>query len=153
MGSVSGASWIQLVIAGPIILTGIFFLLKYDKSLNAILLGEKEALYLGIPVEKVKTRIILLTTLIVGVCIALCGIIGFVGLIIPHFLRLMKGADYKYLLKSAAIVGALFLVISDTLARTIIAPGELPIGILTAMVGAPFFLWLLLKNQKERSLL
>ena len=105
---------------------------------------------MGIEVEKVKSRIILLTALIVGVCIAMSGIIGFVGLVIPHFLRLLKGSDYRYLLKSSALLGAIFLVLADTLARTIIAPAELPIGILTAMVGAPFFLWLLVRNQKER---
>ncbi|MFT4972730.1 MAG: iron complex transport system permease protein, partial [Saprospiraceae bacterium] len=77
------------------------------------------------------------------------GLIGFVGLIVPHFLRLLKGTDYRYLLKSSALVGAFFLVFTDTLARTIIAPAELPIGILTALVGAPFFLWLLLQNKQK----
>lgn len=150
LGSFSGASWLQFGIAAPIIGTSIGLLSQYSKSLNTILLGEKEAMYMGIEVEKVKSRIIFLTALIVGVCIAMSGIIGFVGLVIPHFLRLLKGSDYRYLLKASALLGAIFLVMADTLARTVIAPAELPIGILTAMVGAPFFLWLLVRNQKEQ---
>ncbi|MEM1318931.1 MAG: iron ABC transporter permease [Bacteroidota bacterium] len=150
LGSFSGANWIQVSILVPIVGVGTILLMRYAKALNAILLGEGEAYYLGVPVEKVKTRTILLTALIVGVCISMTGIIGFVGLIIPHFLRLLKGTDYRYLLRSTPLVGAIFLVLADTLARTIIAPAELPIGILTAMVGAPFFLWLLTQRQNKR---
>jgi len=149
MGSFGGASWIQVGIVFPIVILGIIFLTQNAKALNAILLGEMEANYLGIAVEKVKSRTILLTALIVGVCISMSGLIGFVGLVIPHFLRILKGTDYRYLLKSSALLGAVFLVFADTLARTIIAPAELPIGILTAMVGAPFFLWLLVKSQQK----
>ncbi len=149
LGSFNGSGWLQLIIAGPIILGGILLVLPYSKALNAILLGEAEAQYLGIRVEIVKTRVILLTALMVGVSIAMSGIIGFVGLIIPHFLRLLKGADYRYLLRSSALAGAIFLVVTDTLSRTVIAPAELPIGILTSMIGAPFFLWLLLRTRKE----
>jgi iron complex transport system permease protein len=151
LGSVSSASWIQLGITAPIVLIGTFLLNTHAKSLNAILLGEKEATYLGIKVERVKSQIILITALIVGVSIAMTGIIGFVGLIIPHFLRLIFGTDYRFLLKGSALLGAIFLIIADTLARTIIAPAELPIGILTALVGAPFFLWLLLQMQRKNS--
>ncbi|MEM6965441.1 MAG: iron ABC transporter permease [Bacteroidota bacterium] len=150
MGSFGGASWIQVSIVLPIVGFGILYLTRFSKALNAILLGEAEASYLGIAVEKVKTQTILLTALIVGVCISISGLIGFVGLIIPHFLRLSKGTDYRYLLKGSALLGAVFLVVADTLARTIIEPAELPIGILTAMVGAPFFLWLLIRSQRKR---
>lgn len=153
LGSFSGANWIQVSICLPIIGLGVLILIRYAKSLNAILLGEQEAAYLGIPVEQVKSRIILITALIIGACIAMSGIIGFVGLVIPHFLRLLKGTDYRYLLKSAAILGATFMVLADTMARTVIAPAELPIGILTAMVGAPFFLWLLIQSQQEKLLI
>ena len=116
-------------------------------------MGEKEAIYLGIEVEKVKSRVILLAALIVGACISVSGIIGFVGLVIPHLIRLLRGTDYRYLLVSSSLLGAIFMISADTLARTIIAPGELPIGILTAMVGAPFFLWILVRSQRERFLL
>lgn len=151
MGSLSGATWNQVMILLPVVGIGSFLLSRYAKALNAILLGEGEAAYLGIPVEKIKSRIILLTALIVGVCISMSGLIGFVGLIIPHFLRLLKGTDYRYLLKSTPLLGAIFLVSTDTLARTIIAPAELPIGILTAMIGAPFFLWILVQSQNKNS--
>lgn len=147
LGSFSAANWIQVVITVCIVSSAVYFLLRYAKALNAILLGEHEALFMGISVENVKTRVILLSSLIVGVCIAMCGIIGFVGLIIPHFLRLVHSSDYQYLLRSSALTGAIFLVVSDTIARTIIAPAELPIGILTALVGAPFFLWLIVRSQ------
>lgn len=150
MGSFSGATGIQLAIAGPVILLGIALLVRYARPLNAILLGEAEAAYLGVKVERVKARVILLTSLLVGVCIAVSGIIGFVGLVIPHLLRLLRGSDYRFLLRTTALVGAIFLVWADTLARTIIAPAELPIGILTAILGAPFFLWLLLRRQREQ---
>ncbi|MEM7104369.1 MAG: iron ABC transporter permease [Bacteroidota bacterium] len=149
LGSFGGASWLQFWITGPLVIVAIMVLTRYAKALNAILMGEKEAMYLGIPVEKVKSKIIMLTAFIVGICIAMSGIIGFVGLVIPHFLRLLKGTDYKYLLTSSAILGAIFLVLADTIARTVIAPAELPIGIITAFVGAPFFLWLLVKSQRE----
>ncbi|MEM9984324.1 MAG: iron ABC transporter permease [Bacteroidota bacterium] len=149
MGSFSGANWVHVAIAAPIVVIGTLLLLQFAKPLNAILLGEKEAQYLGINVERVKSRTILLTALMVGVCISMTGLIGFVGLVVPHFLRLLKGPDYRFLLPASALVGAIFLIGADTLSRTIIAPAELPIGILTASVGAPFFLWLLLKRQKE----
>lgn len=150
LGSMSGANWGQFMLVAPIILFCILVLLRYSTALNAILLGEKEASYLGIQVERVKSQVILLTALIVGVCIAMSGIIGFVGLIIPHFLRLIQGTDYRLLLKNAALGGAIFLVVADTLARTIVAPAELPIGILTSLVGAPFFLWLLLRSKSQK---
>lgn len=149
LGSLSAASWTQLTIIAPIILLGTVLLSQHARALNAIMLGEKEATYLGVEVEKVKSRIILITALLVGVSIAMSGIIGFVGLVIPHFLRLIKGTDYRYLLRASALLGAVFLICTDTLARTLIAPAELPIGILTAMVGAPFFLWLLLRTQRK----
>ena len=149
LGSFSGANWIQVFIAGPIVLLGAIGLILRSKALNAILLGEKETVYLGVEVEKVKSRVILLTALMVGVCIAMSGIIGFVGLVIPHLLRLVFGTDYRLLLKASVFLGAVFMIITDTLARTIVAPSELPIGILTAMIGAPFFLWLLVKSQHQ----
>jgi len=148
LGSFSGASWLQVAIAAPFVLISVSLLLRHAQALNAILLGEKEAAYLGIPVEKVKSRIILLTALMVGVSIAFSGIIGFVGLVIPHFLRLLKGSDYRFLLKQSALLGSVFMILCDTFARTVIAPAELPIGILTALIGAPFFLWLLLKWKR-----
>src|SRR5690554_4954170 len=153
LGSFSGTSWTHLIIAIPIILPGIFLLDRYANSLNAIMLGEHEAQYLGVRVEKVKTNIILLTSVIVGVCIALSGIIGFVGLVIPHFIRLLNGSDYRELMKYSALGGAIFMIMADNVARVIIAPAELPIGILSALIGGPFFLWLLVRVKKEQMLI
>ncbi|MEM6724629.1 MAG: iron chelate uptake ABC transporter family permease subunit [Bacteroidota bacterium] len=152
MGSLSGISWVQLGIGGPIILFAIWRLLPSAIALNAIMLGEKEAKYMGIEVEKVKSQIIYLSALLVGACISMSGMISFVGLVIPHFLRLGFSYSYKYLLPASAILGAGFLIAMDTIARTIISPAELPIGILTALIGAPFFLWLLIRSKKARLL-
>ncbi|MEO1626472.1 MAG: iron ABC transporter permease [Bacteroidota bacterium] len=150
LGSFSSSNWIQVAIVVPVVTFGIVALCRYARALNAMLLGEMEAMYLGIRVEKVKFGIISLTALIVGVCIAMSGMIGFVGLVIPHFLRLLNGTDYRHLLIHSALAGAVFMIFADTMARTIIAPAELPIGILTAMVGAPFFIWLMVRSQRER---
>jgi len=149
LGSFNSANWSQLMIVSPVVFVGIMILNRFSRPLNAILLGEQEASYLGIEVEYVKRWIILLTALIVGVCIAFSGIIGFVGLIVPHFLRLMLGSDYRQLLINSALLGAAFMIVSDLIARTFIAPAELPVGIITALIGAPFFVWLLLKTRSE----
>ena len=153
LGSFSGTSWTHLLIAIPIVVPGIILLHRYSNALNAIMLGEHEALYLGVRVEKVKTNIIILTSVIVGVCIALSGIIGFVGLVIPHFIRLLNGSDYRELMTYSALGGAIFMIIADNIARVIIAPAELPIGILSALIGGPFFLWLLVRVKKEKLLI
>lgn len=153
LGSFSGTSWTHLLIAIPIVIPGILLLDRYSNALNAIMLGEHEAEYLGVRVEKVKTNIIILTSVIVGVCIALSGIIGFVGLVIPHFIRLINGSDYRFLMKFSALGGAIFMIIADNIARIIIAPAELPIGILSALIGGPFFLWLLVRTKKESLLI
>ena len=150
LGSFNNANWDKLSIALPVIMGGILFLQPLAQSLNGIMLGEREAIFLGIPVEKVKTRVIFLSALIVGICIAFSGLIGFVGLMIPHLIRVVKGSDYVYLLKASALLGAIFLIAADLLSRVLIAPAELPIGILTALTGAPFFLWILQRSQRER---
>lgn len=151
LGSLSGANWTQVAIAAPIVLTGGYFLRRDALALNAFLLGEREAAQLGFSVERVKKRVIVWTALIVGVCISLTGLIGFVGLVIPHVLRLWLGTDYRRLLLYSGLLGASFLLLADTLSRSIVAPAELPIGILTALVGAPFFLWLLLRERRKIS--
>ena len=152
LGSFSGVTWSQTLIAVPVVMVASLLLGRYSKALNAMMLGEQEADYLGFNIEKIKSGIILLTALLVGVCISVAGVIGFVGLIVPHFLRLIKGSDYRFLLSGSALLGAVFLLLADTAARTIIAPAELPIGILTALVGAPFFLWLLIRSQQKNML-
>lgn len=150
LGSLSGASWISVLFTLPIISLGIVLLCRHARALNTLMLGEKEAAYLGVTVEKVKKQVIVYSALIVGVCISITGIIGFVGLVIPHFLRLIFGSNYRSLLPYSALTGAIFLLLTDTLARTIVAPAELPIGIITAIIGAPFFLWLIYRSQKTK---
>jgi iron complex transport system permease protein len=149
LGSLGGANWTQLALVLPVVVVGGFFLQRDALALNAFLLGEREAAQLGFDVNRVKRRVIVWVALIVGVCISLTGLIGFVGLVIPHLLRLWQGTDYRRLIIYSALLGGSFLLAADTLARTIVAPAELPIGILTALVGAPFFLWLLLRQRRN----
>lgn len=150
LGSLSGASWLSIVYTLPLISLGTILLCRNARASDALMLGEKEAAYLGVRVEKVKKQVIVISALIVGVCISITGIIGFVGLVIPHFLRLLFGSSYRALLPYSALTGGIFLLLTDTLARTIVAPAELPIGIITAIIGAPFFLWLIYRTQKTR---
>ena len=149
MGSLTQANWRVLALFLPIGLAVTVLLFRQATALNVLVLGEAEAELTGVPVQKVKKIIIIATALGVGASVAITGVIGFVGLVIPHLLRLVKGSDYRFLLPAAALGGASFLVLADTLARTIIAPAELPIGILSSLIGSPFFLWLLLKQRKN----
>ena len=119
------------------------------KQLNLMTLGEYEALHLGVSVEKLKRRIILLVSLCVGVAVAFCGVIGFIGLVIPHIVRLIVGSDHRWSIPFVAIVGALVMVLADMIARVVVLPSELPVGIVTAILGAPFFIHLLRKNQRR----
>ena len=153
LGSLSGASWLSVLSAAPLVALGTILLCRQAREINALLLGEKEAAYLGVEVERIKTLVIIISALIVGVCISLTGIIGFVGLVIPHFLRLIFGGNYRSLLPYSALAGAIFLLATDSLARTIVAPAELPLGIITAIIGAPFFLWLIYRSQKNSAVL
>lgn len=147
LGSFGGASWTSLTIAAPLILISVFFLLRLSRVLNVILLGESEARHLGVNTERLKWQVICLVALCVGASVAAVGAIGFVGLIVPHLLRLTVGANHRYLLPNSALLGANLILGADILARSIVAPAELPIGILTAFIGAPFFIWLLLRKN------
>ncbi len=118
------------------------------RGLNALLLGEAEAFHLGIPVQMLKRTAIVMVAVAVGAGVAAAGVIGFVGIVVPHLLRLMFGPDHRTLLPFSALLGAILLTGADLLARTLVAPAELPIGILTAAIGAPFFLWLLLRRDR-----
>ncbi len=152
LGSLSGANWEAVRIVGVSTAVGIFLALRFAKSLNALQLGDAEAGYLGIRTERVKLGVILVNTLLVSVATSLVGIIGFVGLIVPHLLRLMKGSDNRYLTIGSSLMGATVLLCADMVCRVVIAPAEMPIGIVTAFVGAPVFLWLLyrMKNNRQK---
>ena len=143
LGTFSGASWQQVFIVGTVATIIFIFSLRYSKQLNTLLLGEEEAGYLGVDADKLKMRVMLLNTAMVSVATAFVGVISFMGLIVPHVLRLLIGSDNKKLLPASMILGALLLVLADMCARLILAPAEVPIGIITSLVGAPIFIILL----------
>ena len=151
MGSLAGAKWSGIALA--LVTLVVLFILFYRQamSLNALLLGESEAQHLGIPVQKLKRQLILLTAAGVGITVSLSGMIGFIGLVIPHLGRMLAGPDHRVLLPLSAVLGALLLTAADMFSRVVLAPAELPVGIVTAIIGAPFFLYLLFQ-QKGRIL-
>lgn len=147
MGNLEGATWPRVIMMGCVAALLLIRLPKYRSALNAFLLGESEARYLGIDVEWVKKELILLSALVIGVSVVVVGNIAFVGLVVPHILRGFVGPDHRYLLPATALAGALLLLCADMAARTLIAPAELPAGILTALVGAPVFFYLLVRSR------
>jgi iron complex transport system permease protein len=148
LGSLGGATWTALVASAPFILLCVVAMPFLASSLNALLLGETNARHLGISVEVIKSCIVVLIALGVGAGVAVAGMIGFVGLVVPHLVRLWAGPNHRVLLPASALLGATLLVLADLLARTIVQPAELPIGLVTAFVGAPFFLYLLFQSKK-----
>jgi iron complex transport system permease protein len=149
MGALGAANWPRALIATGIAAMLVLWLPREARALDALLLGESEARHLGIAVQRVKRRLILLTALGVGTCIAMAGTIAFVGLIVPHLVRLAIGPDHSGVIPGAALGGALLLVLADAAARVVIAPAELPTGIITALLGAPFFVALLLRQRRS----
>jgi iron complex transport system permease protein len=149
LGSLAGATWMKNGLLCGVLLISYFFLLGKGKSLNALMLGENDAKHLGVPVEKIKKQIVVFTALMVGITVAFAGTIGFVGLVIPYILRLIFKSNYQLILPLSAVFGGILLVVADTISRTIVAPSEIPIGILTAMLGAPVFILILIKNKKS----
>jgi iron complex transport system permease protein len=147
-GSLGKAGWTELAICLPLIVLPMLWMLRGAKPLNALLLGEAEAGHLGIDVGRFKRRLMLCIALSVGAAVSVSGLIAFVGLLVPHLLRLWLGSDHRLLLPASACLGGLLLVSADTVARTLLAPTELPVGILTTLLGAPFFLWLLLRQRR-----
>ncbi|NNL56600.1 MAG: iron ABC transporter permease [Pseudomonadales bacterium] len=143
MGGLDGAGYHGLLFAALCLALVLAVLPRYARALNLLLLGESEARHLGINVERLKLSLVLIVALAVGVSVALAGSIAFIGLIVPHIVRLLIGPDHRALLPLAALVGAILLVLADCLARTLIAPAELPLGVITALLGAPFFISLL----------
>jgi iron complex transport system permease protein len=143
LGTFSGAAWLQVFIVGGI--SAIIFILAFrlSKQLNALLLGEEEAGYIGVDTNRLKKRVMILNTIMVSVATAFVGVISFMGLIVPHLLRLLIGSDNKKLLPASMIAGALLLTLADMGARLLLAPAEIPIGIITSLVGAPIFIILL----------
>ncbi|RWC89644.1 MAG: iron ABC transporter permease [Mesorhizobium sp.] len=147
LGSLGGATWAKIASVGPIIVLALAAMPFLARGLNALALGEATAGHLGIPVQRLKYTAIIGVSAAVGASVAVSGGIGFVGIVVPHLLRLLIGPDNRYLLPASALLGASLLLLADAVARTIVAPAELPIGIVTAVTGAPFFLWILLRKR------
>ncbi|HCE4590573.1 TPA: iron ABC transporter permease [Vibrio parahaemolyticus] len=147
MGSLAGANWAGIGLASVTLVVLLFWFHKKAMSLNALLLGESEARHLGVPVQKLKRQLILLSAVGVGVTVSICGAIGFIGLVIPHLGRMLTGPDHRTLLPISALLGALLLTCADMIARVLLAPAELPVGIVTALIGAPFFIYLLFQQR------
>ena len=148
MGSFSLSQWSEAIMVLPYMLVGLVVLLLYARSLNLMQLDEEQAQQLGINVERLKLVLLGAATLITAAAVSFVGIIGFVGIIIPHAVRLIWGADYRFLLPLSILTGAIFLILADILARTVLAPVEIPIGVITAICGAPFFLYLLRRRKR-----
>ncbi len=149
LGGVSVTQWGQLGVAGAMVGVALVGGWVMGRSLDALALGDEMAQQLGLSVERDKRLVIVFGSLLAGAAVALAGLIGFVGLFAPHVTRLLVGPSHRVLLPSAALAGAAFLVLADLLARTLLPPIEIPVGILTAFVGGPFFLWLLRRERRE----
>lgn len=150
LGNLSFTNYKRLVIVSAVLFSGAAFLMFQARRLNLLSVGESTAHSLGVPVERTKRIIFFLAALLTGVAVSMSGMIGFVGLVVPHLARLLFGADYRRLLPASALLGAAVLILSDSLARMIIAPEELPVGVVTSFLGAPFFIYLLKRREAKR---
>ncbi len=143
MGGMAARSWRHVGMVIPFIAVGFALAMAFSRELNVMVMGDERAYQLGVDIERAKRILIVAVSLLAGAAVSVSGLIGFVGLIIPHVVRLVVGPDHRILLPCSALVGAIFLIFTDTLARTILAPAEIPVGIITALFGAPFFIFLL----------
>ncbi|WP_437922158.1 FecCD family ABC transporter permease [Sphingobacterium sp. LRF_L2] len=150
LGSLGGANWKTVSTMLPFAIIPLIILPFLAKSMNALALGESQAMHMGINVSKLKQIIILLATLGVGSSVAVAGIIGFIGLVVPHIIRIIFSSDHRLLLIASSLLGAIVLVLADLLARTIVSPAELPIGILTAMIGTPIFIYIIVRERRKK---
>jgi iron complex transport system permease protein len=148
MGDLSRASTKEICLAAFCLIAGFVLLYVQARKLNLIVQGEDTALQLGVNVERTKQRLLIVTSLITAVAVSLAGIIGFVGIMVPHFMRLIFGSDHRLLLPVSVLFGASFLIVADTIARVVFAPAELPVGVITALCGAPYFIFLLKRKAR-----
>lgn len=149
LGSLGGSNQLMLGVLVPLTVIGLFGLFRLYKPLNALTLGEQEAANLGIKVESLKRQVVVFSSLLVGGTVAFCGVIGFVGLVVPHIIRMAGGADHRFLLPASALAGSILILWADTFSRTVVAPAEIPIGVVTALVGAPVFLVLIYQRKQQ----
>ena len=150
LGSVAHATWPKVAVVAPILLVGMVLALRHARALDLLALGEQPARHLGVDVERLRRAMLVTVALLTAAAVAVCGIIVFVGLVIPHLVRLAVGPGHRTLLVASALGGALLLVLGDLMARTVAAPAEIPLGVLTALLGAPCFLWLLRRTRARQ---
>jgi iron complex transport system permease protein len=148
MGDLSRASIKEICVAALGLIIGFILLYAQARKLNIIVQGEETAMHLGVNIERTEQWLLIVTSLIISVAVSLAGIIGFVGIMVPHLMRLVFGSDHRLLLPVSALFGASFLIIADTIARVVFAPAELPVGVITALCGAPYFIFLLKRNER-----
>lgn len=149
MGSFNAKSWNHvLTILIPTVI-GIFFTIYHGKDLNVLVMGEEEAMTMGLDTKRLKRNMLLICALLTSIAVSVSGIIGFVGLIVPHFIRLIFGSEHKFLLKASFVFGAIFMLLSDTIARSLISGFEVPVGIITSLIGGPLFLILLVRYRRS----
>jgi iron complex transport system permease protein len=150
LGSLGGGTWETVAMAAPFTLAAVALLPLAARALNVLALGEREAGHLGVATERVRAWVIVLAAMGVGAAVAAAGLIAFVGLIVPHLIRVTAGPDHRVVLPASAVGGALLLVVADLVSRTAAAPVELPLGVITGLLGGPFFLWLLHRTRREQ---
>lgn len=149
MGSLTGAQWPSLLVCALLIVPALLLVQTRARRLNLLQLGEEDAHYMGVDVKRTQRQLLVLSALLVGTAVAVSGIIGFVGLVVPHVMRFCLGSDHRWLLPGAALAGAILLLLADTLARTVVIPAEMPVGLLTSLLGGPWFLWQILRQQRR----
>lgn len=147
MGSLGTAQWSTLLAVTSLMLPTVLFIWRLAPTLNLLQLGEEDAHYLGVDVRRVQCILLLCSALLVAAAVAVCGVIGFIGLVIPHLMRMWLGSDHRAVIPGSVLAGACLLLIADTLARTAVSPAEMPVGLLTSILGAPWFLWLILRQR------
>ncbi|MFB5172684.1 FecCD family ABC transporter permease [Erwinia amylovora] len=147
MGSLSQAQWPTVLPCASVVLPCMFLVQRLAQRLNLLQLGDEDAHYLGVNVARTQRYLLVLSALLVASAVAVSGVIGFIGLVVPHLMRFCLGGDHRWLLPSSLLGGAILLLLADTLARTLVAPAEMPVGLLTSLIGGPCFLWLILRRQ------
>lgn len=152
LGDLGGATWERLYITAPLMVVSFTVLLLHSRSLNAMALGEAEAFHMGVDIERTKRIIVFFSALGVAVGVSMSGVIGFVGLVVPHLVRVLFQPDHKLVMPASVLGGALLLILADVIARTVVSPAELPIGVVTALIGAPFFITLLLNAKRKQEI-
>lgn len=149
MGSFNAKSWNHVITILIPTVIGIFFTIYHGKDLNILVMGEEEAMTMGLDTKRLKRNMLLICALLTSIAVSVSGIIGFVGLIVPHFIRLIFGSEHKFLLKASFVFGAIFMLLSDTIARSLIDGFEVPVGIITSLIGGPLFLILLVRYRRN----